>query len=144
MLQHLHGASARTRSEPHAAPNLQPSSPTSLAALHNSFPTTLISLLVTKDEVETLPLGQELSMAAPGRTISTLHLLSILQNLRQDFARTHNSYFLEFLLLFDTPPFSAILPFPAQHHFALLTFHCFLLSSLPPKREDPSPQPHVG
>lgn len=35
---------------------------------------------------------------------------------------------------------------PSHHfqHFALPTFHCFLLSSLLPKREDLPPQPYVG
>lgn len=91
-----------------------------------------ISLLLAKDEVET-PSGQELSMAAPGRTISTLHLLSILQNLEQDFAKPHNSHFLEILLLLllDTSPFSTISSFPAlcPPHFSLFP------AELPPDQE---------
>ena len=79
---------------PPKTPEAQLSSPTSLAAIRNSFPITPISLLMAKgseDEVETPSPGQQLSVAVPGRTISTLHLLSMLQHLGQDFAKSYNS-----------------------------------------------------
>lgn len=95
-----------------------------------------------EDEAETPSPGQELGVAVPGRTISTLHLLSIFQNLGQDFAKSCNGCFLGFL--FNVTPASAISAFPGQHDFDLPTFHSFLLSSLLTEREDLPPQPYVA
>lgn len=45
-------------------------------------------------EVEIPFPGQDLSMAVPSRTTGTLHLLSILQNVGQDLAKSYNSWVL--------------------------------------------------
>lgn len=69
---------------PPKPPKVQLSLPASLAAHHNSVPLTPIPLPTAKDgedESETPPV-LELSMAVPGRTITSLHLL-ILQNVGQ-------------------------------------------------------------